>query len=315
MRVAVTGATGFIGGAIARRLAAAGHEVLAVGRARIGPEGLDYTRWDLATDDPPPSGIARADAVVHAAAHVAAWGDEAMFRKVTVDGTRRLIGALAADVRLVVIGSSSVYGAAGGAAPFRGAEGRVDARRYLAAYARAKAAQDRLVADLRPDAIVLRPRAVWGPGDRTLLPRIEARIRHGLLPLPDGGRHPMSTTHVDSLAEVAEVALLRPSVRGPVNVADASLHTASALLTALLGTHGRPLRVVPVPDRLAWAGAALVERAWRVGRLRREPPLTRYAVSALISPIVLDLGRLHRELGVVPDVDVVARAAELAATR
>ena len=314
MRVAVTGATGFIGGAIAHRLADAGHDVLALGRATAGPEGIDYLRWDLAAPGPPPTALDGVDAVVHAAAHVAAWGDEARFRLVTVDGTRRLVDALRPDVRLVVIGSSSVYAPDGRTTPYREADGPVDSARYLAAYPRAKAAQDRLVTELRPDAVVLRPRVVWGPGDRTLLPRIEARIRHGVLVLPDGGRRPMSTTHVDSLARVVEAAIARPSVSGPVNVADATPRSASELLAALFAARRRRLRIVPVPAALVWAGATVVEAAWHSAHLHREPPVTRYAVSALATPIVLDLDRLHEELGIAPDADVEAGAAELAAS-
>jgi 2-alkyl-3-oxoalkanoate reductase len=312
VRIAVTGATGFIGGAVLRRLVARGHDVLALGRSEVGPEAVEYTRWDLGVRGPSPAGLAGCDAVVHAAAHVAGWGDDRTFLAVTVAGTARLIDAIDPGARLVVIGSSSVYAPDGRRGTYREPDGPVEPHRYLGPYPRAKAAQERLVAARRPDAIVLRPRAVWGPGDRTLLPRVEARVHGGWLALPDGGRHPMSTTHVASLVDTVEAAIAHPAVRGPVNVADHTSRSPAELLTALYAAKGESLRIVAVPGRLADGLAWGLEAVYRLARTRREPPVTRYAISALAAPVVLDLARLHGELGILPDVEPAAGAAELA---
>ena len=314
MRVAVTGATGFVGGAIADHLASAGHDVLAVGR-RARPPGIahDYLVWDLAGDTPPPRVLAACDAVVHAAAHVAPWGPDAPFRQVTVAGTERLLRAMDPAARLVVIGTASVYDPRIPHVLVLEAEAPVAADRYLNAYGRAKADQERLVLAAHPDAVVLRPRAIWGPGDTTLLPRILARVRAGRLPLPGGGRHPMSTTHISSLTTAVAAALERPAVGGPVNVADATPTTPARLIGMLFEALGRNVRIVAVPTTMAWAAAAAVEGVWRVAGRSNEPPITRYAVAGLARAFTLDLGRLHRELEVQPDVDVAWAAGELAA--
>ena len=65
VRVAVTGASGFCGAAVARLADASGHDVVCVGR-RPGPVGAQV-RWDAARDGPD---LAGADAVVHLAAAV-----------------------------------------------------------------------------------------------------------------------------------------------------------------------------------------------------------------------------------------------------
>jgi nucleoside-diphosphate-sugar epimerase len=314
MRIAVTGATGFVGGALADQLAAAGHDVLAIGRRpRPGAMAHRYVSWDLAGVGEAPRELLSCEAIVHAAAHVAPWGPDALFGAVIVGGTARLLDAIDPAARLVVIGSASVYdprvahrAVAESAAP-------VAPNRYLNAYGRAKADQERLVATTRPDAVVLRPRAVWGPGDTTLLPRILGRVRRGRLFLPDGGRHPASATHESSLGRAVQAAIDRPEIRGAVNVADATPTTAATLLGALLRALGTPVRIVAVPSAAAWVAAAAVEGTSRLTRRRSEPYLTRYAVSAMARPSTLDLGRLHRELGVAPDVELVEAAQHAAA--
>jgi nucleoside-diphosphate-sugar epimerase len=313
MRVAVTGASGFIGGAVANHLASVGYDVLALGRhARPTSIAHDYVSWDLTVDEPAPPVLAACEAVVHAAAHVAPWGPDGPFREITVGGTQRLLRAVDPAARVVIIGSASVYDPRDHHLLAREDEAPVVAERYLNAYGRAKADQERIVLEKRPDAVVLRPRAVWGPGDTTLLPRILASIRRGRLPLPAGGRHPMSTTHITSLTAAVRAALERPAVAGPVNVADATPMTAARLLATLFEALDMSVRVVAVPSALAWAAAGAAEGVWRLTGIRSEPPLTRFAVAGLTQPFTLDLGRLHRELGIRPDVDVASAAAQLA---
>ena len=314
MRIAVTGATGFVGGAIGRALEGAGHDVVALGRSADAPEwARTYGRWDLASGDPAPAGLGECEAVIHAAAHVSPWGADEPFVATTVRGTARLLDVVDRAARLVVIGSSSVYDPRGDGRPMREADGPVAPSRYLNAYARSKAAQEGVVRARRPDAIVLRPRAVWGPGDRTLLPRVMARARAGVLPLPGGGTRPASMTYVDSLVAAVLAAIERTGVTGAVNVADATPVVPADLLTELFERLYRPVRIVPVPALAAGAAAAVVERAWRVARIPVGPPLSRYAVAAFTQPVVLDLGRLQEELGVAPDEDVDIGLARTAA--
>jgi len=304
MRIAVTGATGFVGGRIAKRLAEGGHEVVALGRRPRRPAGLsdamEYRAWDLgdASAAAPPE-LGRVDAVVHAAAHVADWGPDSPFQIVTVQGTERLLAAVAEDARVVIVGSASVYD------PFRGhdraREDEAPVGRYRNAYGRAKAAQERVALARRPDAIVLRPRCVYGSGDTTLLPRLVAARRHGRLLLPAGGRHSMSVTHVDTVADAVAAALGRPGVRGPVNVADVTPVVTAELLRDLFAALDLPTRIVDVRPALAWIAAAAAERlALALGR-RTAPAITTYAVSHLVWPFTLDLSRLHAELGIRPD--------------
>jgi nucleoside-diphosphate-sugar epimerase len=273
LRLGVTGATGFCGTAVARLAAAAGHSVVCLGR-RPGPVG-EHRGWDATGAAPDLSGV---DAVVHLAAAV---GDplpgratEAAFRAVNVDGTARLLDA-AGDRPVVWVSSASVYRPGPVPAPV-GEDHPCDGQRT--AYGRSKAAGEVLA--LAAGAVVLRPRAVYGDGDRHLLPRL-GRLVHGgraLLPGPDV---PMSLTAVENLADACLAALDWPG--GAYNIADATPYRRDAVVAAVLGV---PVRHVPV----AVVRAAVI--AAGVARLAgRHPVLTRYAVEQLTDGLVLDIGR------------------------
>lgn len=268
MRIAVTGASGFCGAAVARLAAAAGHDVVCVGR-RPGPVGTQI-RWDAAAGTPD---LAGADAVVHLAAAV---GDpppgrraEAAFRAVNVDGTARLLEA-AAGRPVVWVGSASVYRPGPYAGPIR--EGfPVTGQR--SAYGRTKAAGERLA--LAAGVVSLRPRAVYGPGDRHLLPRLHRVVRGGRAWLP-GPDVAMSLTSVDNLAAACLAALAWPG--GAYNIADDRPYRRDDVLARALGV---PVRHVPAGPVRALAAVL--------------PGLTRYAVDQLADGMVLELGKARAQ--------------------
>ncbi|MCX5375203.1 NAD(P)-dependent oxidoreductase [Streptomyces sp. NBC_00091] len=279
MRIAVTGASGFCGGQVARAAAAGGASVVCVGR-RPGPVG-EHRFWDAARGEPD---LAGADFVVHCAAAV---GDpapgsraEAAMRAVNVDGTARLLRA-AAGRPVVWVSSASVYD------PRRGRE-RVteDHPRagQLNAYGRTKAAGEALA--LAGGAVVLRPRAVYGPGDTQLLPRLLSRVRAGTLLLP-GPDVPLSLTAVENLAEACLAAPGWPP--GAYNVADAAPYGRDAAIAAVLRAHGVRARIRHLPLPVAGAAARAAQSLARL--TGSEPALSPYAVDQLAHPVVLDVTR------------------------
>ncbi|MEU9859739.1 NAD(P)-dependent oxidoreductase [Streptomyces sp. NPDC047971] len=278
--IAVTGASGFCGSHVATLAASRGADVLCVGR-RPGPVGR-HVRWDAASGPPDLRG---ADLVVHCAASV---GDpvpgspaEATMRAVNVDGTARLIEA-AAGRPVVWVSSASVYAPGPGRAritedhPVRG---------QLNAYGRTKAAGEALA--LAAGAVVLRPRAVYGPGDPHLVPRLLARVRAGLLLLP-GRDVLLSLTAVENLAEAClSAAVWRP---GAYNIADPVPYQRDEAVRNVLRAHGVHARIGRLPLPVARAAATAAESLSRL-RPHSEPPLTRYAVDQLAHSVVLDVTR------------------------
>ncbi|GAA4688566.1 NAD(P)-dependent oxidoreductase [Streptomyces chumphonensis] len=293
MKIAVTGAGGFVGAAVCRAARAAGWSVHPLTRAD----------WDLTRPAPP--GLPAVDAVVHAAAAVADWGPPEPVWRANLDGTRHVADAFR-GTRLVHVSTASVYD------PFRptvrGREEQAPVRRYLTPYAASKAAAERALAD-RPDTVVLRPHAVYGPGDRTLLPRVLDAVRGGVLLLPGDGRAAQSLTHIDHLTAAVLLACDPAAPPGTYNVADAAPVPVGDALAALLAERGRTVRVLPVPLTLAGPAATAAETAWRLLRRPHPPRLTRYALSHLAVERTLDLGAARRDLGFDPGPTSFAGAA------
>ncbi|GIG58761.1 NAD-dependent epimerase [Longispora fulva] len=293
MRIAVTGAGGFVGGAVCRGLVADGHRVVPLTRRE----------WDITTGpmtDPP-----EVDAVVHCAAAVTDWGPLEPVRRANVDGTRHVLATFR-TARFVHVSTASVYD------PFRPTVRAVEAEapvgRYLTGYAATKAAAEQLVLH-RPDAVVLRPHAVYGPGDPTLLPRVLGAIRGRTLWIVGDGRAAQSLTSVANLVRAVGLACAG-GPGGAYNIADAEPVEVGAALRDLLAARGLAVRVRGLPIGVAWPVAGALERGFRLAGTRRPPRLTRYAISHLAMERTLDLTRATTLLGYAPTPTSFAGAAD-----
>ena len=190
MKLAVTGGTGFVGGRLLALAAAEGCSVTALTR-RSQPEQTRVTWVPGALEDRAAIHrlVEHADAIIHVAGVVNA-PDEAGFTAANVTGTLQLLAAAtAAGVQRFVHVSS------------------LAAREPdLSLYGRSKAQGERLVQESGLDWAIVRPPAIYGPGDRELLELFKA-ARTGLVPLPPAGR--LSAIHVDDLCRLL-LALARP---------------------------------------------------------------------------------------------------------
>ena len=281
----MTGASGFCGGHVARAAAAAGADVVCVGR-RPGPLG-EHRFWDAATGAPDLSGT---DVVVHCAAAV---GDpvpgspaETDMHAVNVEGTARLLDA-AAGRPVVWVSSASVYDP-------RSDRGLVDEDHpragHLNAYGRTKAAGEALA--LTAGVVVLRPRAVYGPGDTQLLPRLLSRVRAGTLLLP-GPDVRLSLTAVENLADACLAAVAWAP--GAYNIADAVPYGRDAAVRQVLRAHGVAARIRHLPLGVARGAARSAESVARRAPGRAEPALSRYAVDQLAHTVILDVTRARSQ--------------------
>ena len=295
MKVAVTGASGFVGGRVARALSAEGHEVISLGRRSAGTLAHplpNYRVWDIEEDMPREN----VDAVVHSAALVGDWGPDAEYARANVAGTERVLRAFSGAGHFVHISTSSVYS---DNQPKRALREDAATGDCITAYGRTKAAAERLVMRARSDAVILRPHIVYGPGDSTLLPRLARAVRFGRLPVPGTGRNHVSVTHVDNLVHAVTRAL-GSDANGTFNVADAEPVCIGELLeTVFLRAR---IRAAPVyiPRALAWSLATALEMSWPSYHAPRGPVLTHWLVAHMADEHTLDITRARECLGYAP---------------
>lgn len=311
MKVLVTGASGFLGRAVASAVRDAGHEVRTFQRRPSGVASVSDALGTM-TDA---AAVARAvdgvEAVVHLAAKVSLAGDPADFERVNVEGTRTLLAAArAAGVsRFVFVSSPSVAHTGSsisgeGAAPASPAQARGD-------YARTKAAAEllALAADAPGFAVVaVRPHLVWGPGDTQLVGRIVDRAARGRLPLLDSGAALIDSCYVDNAASAMVAALDRAEadeVHGNAYVVtNGEPRPVADLLDGICRASGVPTPRWHVPAGVARAAGSLVEAVWRVRPGEDEPPMTRFLAEQLSTSHWFDQRRTRRDLRWEPSVSI-----------
>jgi 2-alkyl-3-oxoalkanoate reductase len=260
--VAVTGGTGFIGRCIVLRLLLDGWRVRALARrwdAGLSDAGAEVILGTLEDPARLRALVRSADAVVHCAAAIRARSKEA-FVRVNHDGTLRLAEAIVAEPRpprLLLM--SSLAARAPEVSP------------YAATKRMAEEGVRRTLRD-RAEFCILRPPAVYGPGDRATLP-IFRQIQKGLLLVPAGDSR-FSLLYVEDLAEI--VARLLGATRWHGEVIEPDDGRGGYCWTDLARIAGehlhRRVRTVPVPWVALWLPTALAEAIGVV--LRRAPMMT-----------------------------------------
>ena len=314
MRALVTGATGFLGGALARSLHASGWQVRALGRnaalgAKLRAEGMEFIAAPLEDGSQIAASCKGAHVVFHCAALSSPWGRDSAFVAANVTGTRNVIAGCEEHrvTRLVHVSTPSLY------FDFRDrldlTEASPLAARPVNAYARTKLIAEQCVdaAVARGlDAVTLRPRAIFGPGDTTLFPRLLRVARRGKFPLIGDGDPLMDVTHIGNIVDALIAAATAPHIAGKkYNITNGEPWARSELLRELFTQTGHVFTPRAVPIRAALAVATLMEWASRIFTASRwEPPLTRYSAAVLAFSQTFDLTAARRDLGYAPAVGV-----------
>lgn len=259
--VAITGATGFAGRHTVSELLRRGHRLRALARNPVAanlPEGVETVPGDLADAGALKGLVTGADAVVHLAGALTAFNRQGYFR-VNVDGSEALIdAALETGTRRFVHVSS------------------LAAREpQLSHYAASKRAAEEAVAGRGAElnAVILRPPAVYGPGDRGTLPLIRELTRP-IAAIPGRPDARFSLIHARDLARIIAMSL-EGKEQGVMEVSDGKPggYAWPDLIAAASSLRGAPIRAVflprAIPSVVALGAEALARIQGRPGMVNR----------------------------------------------
>jgi nucleoside-diphosphate-sugar epimerase len=317
----VTGGSGFIGGALVRRLVADGWTVRALARSDASADavregGAEPMRGELADTASMAAGAAGCEIAFHAAAQLGDWGKREDFERGNVIGTANVLEACrAAGVRRFVHVGTEAALLAG--QPLVNADETAPLRPDSPAlYASTKARAEQAVRAASGDGfetVVVRPRFVWGVGDATVLPSLIDAIERGRFSWIGGGRHRTSTTHVDNTVEGLMLGAERGRGGEAYFVTDGDPVVFRDFVTDLLATQGVEAPDKNVPPGVVRAVAAAGEAAWRALPLPGSPPITRFASWVASLECTIDISKAHRELGYEPVKSIAEGLEELRA--
>lgn len=315
-RILVTGATGFLGGAVARAFERDGAEVLGTGRNEAALERLQVSGIQVEPvsfeDRQRTADCLNAfqpDEVVHCAAKSAPYGPRPEFVSANVEGTQNLLEASrqAGVRRFVHVSSPSIYCAG---APLHNVDEQAPLPpRSINAYAETKRLAESLVRRAHGaglPCVILRPRAIYGPGDNALFPRLLRALKDGKLPIIGDGTNRIDLTYIDDAVASTRLALsAAPRCLGRAyNITSGE----SVRLWDLIATLADRLGLEPprrrISRRSARRAATALEAIHRVFRRAGEPRLTRHTVDSLSLDATLDISAARRELGYEPAVSV-----------
>jgi len=302
-RVLVTGANGFVGRYVCRKLIASGFSPIAgIRDLRVWPElqqaitGLNEVSLlgDLSANPKLRDSLSGASVVVHLAARVHVMRESARdplqeFRKVNVIGTKSIaLAAVAAGVRrLIFVSTVKVHGESTSGNPFCEDTPSNPEDPYAISKWEGEEALRAVAAESGLEVVIVRPPLVYGPGVRGNLLRL-IRLVNLDLPLPwPKGANCRSMIGVDNLADLLVRCVDHPQAAGQsFLVKDSEDVSTRELMTRLARFLSRPLRLFPAPEPLIRLAAILA--------LKQE------IVSRLLDSLVIDSGRAQQLLEWAP---------------
>lgn len=309
-RILITGATGFVGGHVAEACKARGDEISTIARANSDTTLLDRLgatihRGDLTDPAVIHKAVDGVDVIVNCAAKVGDRGPVEEFRPVNVDSLRHLLDACKGRPlrRFVHVSSLGVYEA-------RHHYGTTEAEplpdQHIDSYTTTKVEADKLAQayyrEHKIPIVILRPGFIYGPRDRTVLPRLIKRLADGKVHYLGGDQRALNSIYVGNLVEAILLAIDNPNAVGQVfNLTDGEYVSKRRFVEAVAAAMGLPGGKQRVPAWLAKVAVAILKRQMKSALAKGKKPWISPAQFKFINlNLDFSIDKAKKELGYQP---------------
>ena len=299
----LTGGSGFVGHNLILQLLKSGHRVYALARsatalAKVEAAGAKGVPGELLDLQNAQSVLEHCQIAIHSAAYMDFTYDYDRFYKVNVQGTQNLVTAAKQSgiKRFIYISAASAINGR----PLKNVDELYQPKRLPQDdYSKTKALAEKLVLEANEPgfaAIALRPPAIWGtnnPHYDDLLKTAKA----GNWIWIGGGRHTLSSIHVDNLAAAVQAAILQGRGGQFYYVTDGEQRSFKTFFTEILNAEGIEPGDRSLPRGLALLMAYVIEFVWKLLRLKTRPPIAPVMVYLLGTEFSVNDTKARIELG------------------
>ncbi len=309
--VLVTGGGGFLGRAVVEKLLQKGDRVISLSRKfytdlqRIGAEQIQGDIRDRTKLEKSFQGV---QTVFHTAAKADIWGKKSDFFKTNVTGTKNVISACIKNKVKILVYTSSPSVVFNGKDMAGVDESIPYADHFNAFYPETKAIAEKMVRSAACEnlrVIILRPHLIWGPGDNHLIPGIIKKAKN--LRRIGSGENLVDTIYIDNAADahiLARDALkLNPDLSGNVYFISQDRPVKLwSMVDDILDAAGLDPVSGSVSFRTAWLAGFFFELFYKILRIDKEPPMTRFVAEELATSHWFDISGAKKDLGYFPFV-------------
>ena len=310
-KIIITGAAGFLGGRLAKNLAASGvYDVCATSRrahrkSELEAAGCTFAAGDLLSIDFCLQLTKDADIVVHCAALSSVWGSYYDFYDANVITTKNLLHAAKQNSvsKFIFISTPSIY--FDFTDRYAVSESDVLPERSVNAYASTKLIAEQVVLKENSDQIktvALRPRAIIGAEDTVIFPRIIRAYTDGRLKIIGDGKTLGDLTAVSNVIEAVRCCMRADdSAMGQAyNISDGTPVLLWPTINHILKELGYTPITKKISAGLVLAIASIIEGTAKLFNIKKEPSITRYGIGVLAKSLTMDISKAKNKLGYKP---------------
>jgi 2-alkyl-3-oxoalkanoate reductase len=304
MNIFLTGATGFVGGHLLKRLLADGHHVLCHVRSpqkmqSMQANGAEVWKGDLRNVSALFEVLCGIDSVIHCAAETKLWNSEALLKKTNVILTSQMIeAAKKANVKQFIYMSDASIAKDRSGTRLNVSETIPLPNHSGLPYTQSKSSAEQWVmqsGDVTFRTVCLRPAFIWGEGDLIDQSLGNAADLKQFGWFSQGG-YPFSSCYIQNLCEAVSKTLTSTATQESIFIADDEVMSMRAWMTKRLMVSGYSVPTLSIPRSMAWPLAKFTENGWRYLPLKGHPPLTREMVHLMAYPFSVSTNKAKKLL-------------------